>query len=488
MFSNTKKRVVTLNIEPNEARLLVTEGKQIVYWGGTPLADGLIRHGIIDDPSRVSAIIDSLFGEAELPRDNVIVSITGLRSISRILSLPKIKPKLLKEAILNEAEREMPVPLDELYLSWELVGTGNAQNHYCVLGVPRDLVDTEAQTLLRAGIRPRALNLKPLALAKAVNRSDALIIDIEPDSFDLVALVGSVPVVMRTIMSRGDTMTVEDRIQQLSEELSRTIQYYNSSHPENMLADTAPAFLTGSLAIDPDISEPIEALLDNPVEPLNPPLDYPTDLPLSLAQYAVNIGLAVGRPSSLAIGSVSSSRSTVVNPNILPKEYGPEPLKLSSILYPALASFLVIFLLIMMTVKFGADGKINGMQAELNDINEQISELNELTSPITDTIASMEAEESRLTQENAYYQAAPESSDMTESLDAIIDELTYGIELTSITETDARIDIVGTAINVSKVASYATALEETGLFTTVYVPSMSTEDDTTVSFNIKCDR
>ena len=142
MFS---KDIVTLNIESNDVRFLVTRGSRITQWGSIPLTPGIVKNSTIANRVRVSSAIKSLFLENDLPKSNVITSLTGLRSVLRTVNLPKIKPKLLAEAIQHESEREMPISLDELYLSQQLILTAEHEQQFIVLGVPRDVLDAEIE-------------------------------------------------------------------------------------------------------------------------------------------------------------------------------------------------------------------------------------------------------------------------------------------------------------------------------------------------------
>lgn len=473
VFGQLNKKVVSLNIEPSEARVLVTQGKRILYWGSVPLAKGLIRHGIIANQSKLSATLDAFFTDASLPRDNVVVSLTATRSISRIISLPKLKSKLLEEAIRYEAEREMPVPLDELYLSWESIRSNSSQNFYYVLGVPRDLIDMQVGVLRMANIEHSVFNLKPLALARAPRSSEALIIDMEPESFDIVVIVAGFPAVMRTIVNRSDAMTIQDRIQQLSEELNRTVQFHNSSNPQSALPSNAPAFLTGSLANDPEICRLTSEVVSNPIEQLTSPFDYPADLPFPVAQYAVNLGLAIDHMSPMTIKVGGVNRSTTVNPNILPEEYRSGLIRPVKMLYPIVAILLVFIMLFIVFMKLGTDMRINEIQADINDVNEEIVELGTETEPIKAEINKLKEEENRLIEETERLLSMPAITEVSKRLQVILDEIGSGLELTSITESSRAVTVQGTATLNTSVALYVSALEESGLFTTVYMNSLS---------------
>ena len=475
------KGIVTLNIEADSLRFLVAEGKRVRDWGSLPLAPGLVKDGFSADPAEVSAVINTLFLEKKLPKSRVIAGLTGLRSIPRILSLPKIKSALLEEAIKNESGREMPVPLEELYLSWQLLGATDLERQFFVLGVPRSLLDAEVGTLARAGIKPCAVELKPLALARAVNREEALIIDLEPESFDLVVVAGGIPAIMRTVISRGEGMALEDRIWQLADELSRTVSFYNSSHPEQTLGSTTPAFLTGLLANDAGVCELAKAAIDNPIEALAPPLECPPDLPV--AQYAVNIGLALRGTSPKT--TAGAARLPLVELNLLPPEYRPRPLSLTRILYPVIAMLLVALLLLTYQMRLDSEAESADIQAELDSVNQQLHEMRQAVATINDT----ETEANSLQGER---EAVLGTESFTDSLELVLGALPPGVRLTSITDREGRISLDGDADSRSAAIDYIAALEQRDAFSAVHIASLSGGGNGTesslVTFSMVIDR
>jgi len=427
----------------------------------------------------VSSAINTLFLEKKMPKSGVIASLTGLRSVPRIFSLPKIKSALLEEAIQNEAEREMPVPLEELYLSWQRLGVKDSEHQFFVLGVPRNLLDTEVQTLAQAGIKPYIMDLKPLSLARAVNREEALIIDLEPQNFDLVVVVGGIPVIMRTVILRGEEMTPEDRTRQLTDELSRTVEFYNSSHPEHALGSRTPAFLTGLLANDTTACELVKAAIDNPIEALAPPLECPPELPV--AQYAVNIGLALRQASSKTTAKARAAHLPVVDLNVLPHKYRPRPLSLTRIVLPLIAILLLALLFPVYQMKLSSQAEIADIQAELDSVNQQLHQVEQTVATINDT----EAKANLLKEER---ESVFGTGKFADSLQLVLGALSLGVQLTAITETGDQISLAGGADSRLTVINYVAALEQTGVFSTVYIASLSGGGSGTepslVTFNI----
>lgn len=283
--------VTTLHIEGSSLRLLVVKDKQIIEWGIEPLEPGLVRDGVVTDQEAIAARIKSLFAARNIGKGNLVASLTGQRCVPRIIDFPQIDLRLLKEAVTREMKREMPVPLEEMHLSWQLIGGEDGHLRVFVLGVPRDVLDPQVEAIRLAGARPQSMDVKPLALVRAVGRSEALIADLEPESLDIIVVRGGIPATIRTVSLQREIDTTEDKARRLGEELARAVKFYNDTHPEEPLQTSTPVYLTGSLAEAVASASVVEASVGHPVEPLAPPLQCPADLPV--ATFMVNIGLAL---------------------------------------------------------------------------------------------------------------------------------------------------------------------------------------------------
>ena len=111
------KEIVTINIENSGLRFLVTKGKWVKDWGTVPLALSVVREGLILDYQAVGAAVSELFASKRLKKSNVIPSLSGIQSIHRVVDLPKMPKKLLREAIIGEAKKAMSISLEKIYLS-----------------------------------------------------------------------------------------------------------------------------------------------------------------------------------------------------------------------------------------------------------------------------------------------------------------------------------------------------------------------------------
>ena len=154
LFGKPRERdVVTLAIESTDLRYLSTKGGRVDKWGSVPLPEGLVSGGMITNAVEMGSILDEMVEACGLDRKHVITSLSGLRSIPRLLILPRLQGSVLEETISREARKEMPVSLEDLYLSWYSMPGGGEQQQIYLLGVPRELIDAQVRALEAAGIR-----------------------------------------------------------------------------------------------------------------------------------------------------------------------------------------------------------------------------------------------------------------------------------------------------------------------------------------------
>jgi len=446
-----------------------------------PLPPVLVRDGHILDHKAVGAAINALFKSTGVSKKRVIASLTGLSFTYRILSLPRMKPALLAEAIERAARKEIPLPRDEIYLLWQALGRGHDELDFFVLGVPRKPIDALVRTLAEAGVKPYSIDIKPLALARAANREEALIVALEPDCFDIVLVANGIPAIMHTITPKAGEASLEDNVRRLTDELAKTVQFYNSSHPENPFSPTAPLLLTGELSTDPAASNLIQAEIKYPIESLVPPLAFPPHL--LAAVYSTNIGLALKRVPHKAYPDFHD-----ININILSGIYRAKarPIRLRYVLLPLALIMAIAPLFPLYQVESRTEAETLRLQTELSEVGQELRQarlaLNE-AEQIEDTIDKIVADEETLKWE--HQDILRKRGSFAHNLELVNHALPSDAYFTSMEIGTSQITVEGEADKPFTVLIYATALEGQGSFSEVRIASIDkSEESTGVSFTI----
>ena len=390
--------------------------------------------------------------------NEVIASVSGLYSVNRILTASELTGEsTTPEAIVEAAKKVMPLPADEMYLSWKTIATGEGDQRVLVVGVPRDVIDTEVRALRAVGVNPRILDFKALALARAVNREQALILNIEPSNFDIVMVVNGLPEIMRTLAWEQDNLTLEDKVEHLVVTLELTAGYYDSIHPNTPLDPATPLFITGQMSGDLTLIEKIQDRVIYPVEQLAPPLQYPAHLPIS--QYAVNIGLTLkGTAPSKNLEQGGYSPPDI---NLLPTVYHPWKPSTKQVYFILSLIAAIALLFPLYQVTSGAMDKTAVLQKRYDILNNELQQIQleiQNRAPMREAITE-------------YHTLVAMGGGFTEDVEVINSEAEkLGVEVQSITHEGESITIACQADSYTTFRDYITALEESGQFSTPIPP------------------
>jgi Tfp pilus assembly protein PilN len=472
-----ERTCVTLNISSTSVRLLYVGGREVKKWGSMPLPPGLVRDGLILRPKVVGAVISSLFKSTGIPKKHVITGLSGLSFIRRILNLPRLEHASLPEVLQRAARKEMLVPPEELYICGQAISRGADEVSFFVLGVPRKHVDVLVQTLGEADIPPYLVDLNPLALARVANREEAIIVNLEPDCFDIVLIADGMPAIMHTIIPRGNGATPEDNIHLLSDELLKTVEFYNNNHPQNSLSPTTSLLVTGEMSASA-ATQLISNEVGHPIEPLMPPLKLPHDLPA--ASFTTNIGLAL-KKMPLRPTDGKATRFRDINLNILTGKFGTGTgwLKLPHILLSLAIVAGLGLLLPMSQLRSQAGAETVRLQTELTGVNQELNQAQQSANEakqFEDTIGKITADAERIRQ--GYQYILDKSGDFAPNLTLVTNALPAEASFTSVKIGQNQITVGGEADNSFSVVSYVTALEALGKFSEVRIVSINENKST----------
>jgi type IV pilus assembly protein PilM len=452
--------VVTLDIDSATIKLLETGRGAVKKWASISLEpDKVGGEGVLEQPA-LGTMVKQLMASSGIKENKVIASASGLYSLSRILSVPNPPPGVtFQEAVLDMARERMPLSEDELYLSWQTIAVGESARQVFLVGLFRDALDGEVRSLRAVGINYRMLELRAMALTRAVNKEQALILNIELTSFDVIVVVHGIPEIMRPISWRPGDLTVEDKVENLVATLELTVDFYNSRYYDTPLDPATPLFITGQMSVDVSLVENLQARLRYPVESLAPPLECPADLPVS--QYAVNIGLAL--KGTAPSESLRQGGYLPLDMNLLPEAYWPWRPSAKQLYASGLVIFAIGLLFPIFQVATEATFKTTALETTFTALNTKL-ELQK------QEIKNREPLQKAI---NEYNTIANMGGYFTGDVVVINSEAEkLGVQVNSIAHASNEINIDCQADEGDYIAfrAYKMALEESGRFTTPVVP------------------
>ncbi len=497
---------VTLFIEDNAIKLLVSKDRRVEKWAKLPLDPGLVSDGLILDETQVAKKIRELFKLQKVAAGTVVAGLSGSNSVYRLVSLPELPAEIFPEAVLQEARRVVPTPMDQVYLSYQKLPSSAGETLVFLAAYPRNTTDALIQTLKKAGLRVDIMDLAPLALSRTVDAPEAVLVNASAASLDIAIMMERVPQVIRSLALPGEAQSLSERLTSIVEEVNRTIAFYNSSHRDKPLGATVPIFVSGDLAQAPETWQSLSGKEGYTVSALPSPMQLLEGFDSS--QFIVNIGLAL---KQLPLEKEGANFS-LVNFNTLPQVEKPKK-KASpvAILLPIIIVLGIggVFYMYNLGRNAGAGSDLARSQLEL--IQSQIAQQQLVNIDLKEQIAEVESQiEPIKTEADALNTTL---NNLTEGLTQMDQELTRIANLTpedvavvyasndeitgySSPISEASIDcsgsiatVSGKSQNIDSIFAYAKDLRSTGRFSDVIIISIEAygeeEEEELEGYNFK---
>jgi len=465
------KNIVTLYVDDTSLRLMVADGKRIKEWAHLPLEPGLVKSNVVIEQAEVAAKIKQLFKAKKLKTKKVSVGVSGLHCLTRPITLPQLPRVMLDEAVRREAERVLPVPPEQLYISWESIPAPEGKTQVFLAAIPCEAADALFKALRQAGLEPSFMDIKPLLLARAVGETTAVIVDVQTTEFDIVIMADGVPQPIRSIPFLDEALSWQEKLTMIRNELDRTITFYDSNNPENPLASSIPIFASGELANESELCQTLSDQLGHPVLSLPSPLECPGGFDPS--RYMVNIGLALQQ-----LLSAKAAAPSVAKLNALPAPYRPKPISLTNIfaLPGAVVAVGLLAFLVMLTQSTSAD--IASIRVQLDTTEQLLQQKAAQRQELAGSVAELEKKITEVEAACGNFTAAlssleKQSAGINRDLEVTIASLPSTISLSSISHANGMLTISGRAPSQREVSSYISKLDAGGRFGEITIANMS---------------
>jgi type IV pilus assembly protein PilM len=463
------KNTTTLYISDTGIRLMVTRGKRITKLAYMPLDVNLTDLKNEEKEAELVNKIKLLFKSNRIGARKIILGISGLHCLTRPVSLPELPKAMVDEAITREAKRVLPVPLDQLYISWQIASSFEGKIQVFVVAIPKYIADALVKILNKTGFKPYLMDIKPLALSRVSHEASAIIVDIQPKEFDIIIVSKGIPQTIRTVPFPMEYLVHTDRLSIVRDELKRTIQFYNSNNPDNLLQTNSAMLVSGELV---DEAETVEFLTQE--------LGYKTSLLLSPlkcvkqldpSHYLVNVGLALKELPNEAATSLP-------NFNTLPLPYQPKQISRGRLIaVPAAAATVGLIVMLVFMIQ-NAAAKIDQDQIMLDSTKLLLEQKQAQKTELRESIATMEQEVSDIeTSRDTYIAALASLNNKGElingDLNATVDNVVTNLELYSISHNESQLVLTGQALTEEEVMQYVRNLQNTNRFSEITISSLT---------------
>lgn len=168
---------------------------KVLAYSHIPLPKNMMSNDDIIDAAALAEfiakhIVNPNYGG--LSTNRVILSLPESRSFVRVIQIPQMAESQAENTILFESEAYIPLPIDQVYFDWKILGPTLDKMEVLIIASPKDTVDKYMNTIEAAHLKLMAVEVESQSLERALVSPDStiteLIIDIDSFKTSLVMI------------------------------------------------------------------------------------------------------------------------------------------------------------------------------------------------------------------------------------------------------------------------------------------------------------
>lgn len=199
------KPIIGLDISQTGIKLMAVDTKKLLVLGyGSADLDPIKAQKALngEETAYLTEELRALLGKklvGVLPSDHVVVGVPTARSFARTFTIPTSAEKTLKDAIEIEVDQYIPMPMNLLYVDYEIVSRTKDELTIMMCAIPRTLIDSVLEMTAGAGLSVTMIEPGINAAARLLEATEeghlpTVIVDIGPATTDIAILDGTIRV------------------------------------------------------------------------------------------------------------------------------------------------------------------------------------------------------------------------------------------------------------------------------------------------------
>ncbi|MFH1129387.1 MAG: type IV pilus assembly protein PilM [Patescibacteria group bacterium] len=194
IFQKSYKNLQAFGLDISDSSIKIAQlkksgnGFKLISHNRVSIPSGIIKEGEIEKDQELVDLIKKTIKEIKgkkLKSNYAICSLPEQHSFIKIIQMPKMTMAELESAIKWEAEANIPFPLNEVYMDWQIIKQEDNIDHFDILinAVPKKIIDKYLEVLRKADIEPIVFETESIASIRSLIKNEfankpVLIIDL----------------------------------------------------------------------------------------------------------------------------------------------------------------------------------------------------------------------------------------------------------------------------------------------------------------------
>ncbi len=191
----------------------ITTTPKLVNLGSQLTPAGVINSEERQDQKRLAEALKLLYANSRIKNTSVVMALPEFSVFTRFLEFPGVKQEELKESVYYEAKQYLPIPIDEVQMSYVVIGFNEEKNAPRVLLVaaPKKIIEIYMNIANFANLDLIAIETESVAMGRAMFRSlkkkDCVMLDFGANSTDMSIMTNGSLVFSQSISIGSDSLT-----------------------------------------------------------------------------------------------------------------------------------------------------------------------------------------------------------------------------------------------------------------------------------------
>lgn len=168
-----------LDIGSSSIKVAQIKGRSITHLGIVANPTGKVGVDLVmNEKQALAETVKKLISESGIKTKKAVVSVPEVLVYSKVMSFPVISPAELASAIKWQADQDVPLPMDQVDLSWGVIEkpnkrSGQEQMRVLVVAVPKKLSKAMTEFFSMVGVEPIRAENETVSLARLENAKTA---------------------------------------------------------------------------------------------------------------------------------------------------------------------------------------------------------------------------------------------------------------------------------------------------------------------------
>lgn len=185
----------------------------LVNLGSQLTPKGVINSGEKEDQKKLADVLKKLYDNSKIRNKTAVMALPEFSVFTRFLEFPGVKKEELRDAVFFEAKQYIPLPIDDVQMSFVTIGFNEEKNAPRVLLVaaPKKIIDIYMDIAGMSGLDLVAIETEAVAMGRAMFKSthkkDLVMLDFGANSTDMSIMSNGYLVFSQSISIGSDSLT-----------------------------------------------------------------------------------------------------------------------------------------------------------------------------------------------------------------------------------------------------------------------------------------